>query len=426
VTRRARGERSLAACPRPRAAATRPARPVAYGPLVLRPAHPAPAAGVDRLGTEGAFAVLARARELEREGRQVVHLEIGEPDFPTPAHVSEAAFAAVRAGETGYCPSAGIPELREVAADELSRTRDVVVRPDRVLIANGAKPLLFFTVLATCGPGDEVIHPDPGFPIYESAIRWTGATPVPLPLREADDFTFSPGDLAARLSPRTRLMILNSPHNPTGGVLSPDDLARAADLIRPTAAWVLSDEVYSRILYDGAFSSIASLPGMLERTVVLDSLSKTYAMTGWRCGYAAVPAALVEPLTRFLVNATSCVPPFIQRAAIAALTGPQDDVAAMVAEFRARRELIVGGLDRLPGVSCRMPHGAFYAFPDVRGVPLPADELATRLLEDAGVAVLTGSAFGRAADDHLRLSYAASREQLAEALRRMEAFLARL
>jgi aspartate/methionine/tyrosine aminotransferase len=387
---------------------------------------PSPAAGVDRLGTEGAFAVLARAREIERTGRDVVHLEIGEPDFPTPAHVSEAAFAAIRAGETGYCASAGVPELREAVAEELSSTRAVPVAPGRVLIANGAKPLLFFTVLATCEAGDEVVFPDPGFPIYESAIRWSGATPVPLTLREVDDFTFSLDELAARLSPRTKLVILNSPQNPTGGVLSPADLMGAAELLRDSAAWILSDEVYSRLLYDVPFTSIASYPGMLERTVVLDSLSKTYAMTGWRCGYAAVPELLIEPLTRFLVNSTSCVPPFVQRAAIAALTGPQDSVGAMLAEFRARRDLMVAGLNARPGISCRAPHGAFYAFPNVGAVPLATDRLADRLLEDAGVAVLSGTAFGDAGEGHLRLSYAAARDRLEEALRRMAAFLAQV
>jgi aspartate/methionine/tyrosine aminotransferase len=384
------------------------------------------ARGVHRLGTEGAFSVLARARRLEAAGRDVVHLEIGEPDFPTPAHVSEAACAAIAAGETGYCPSAGIPELREAVAEELSRTRGVSIAPGRTLIGNGAKPFLFFTVLATCEPGDEVIYPDPGFPIYESAIRWAGATPVPLPLREADDFTFSADDLAAKLTPRTRLVILNSPQNPTGGVLSATDVAGAAEALRDSPAWVLSDEVYSRLLYDRPFVSIASLPGMVDRTVVLDSFSKTYAMTGWRCGYAAVPQALVEPLTRFFVNSTSCVPPFVQRAGIAALTGPQEPVAAMVAEFRARRDLVVAGLEALPGVRCRTPHGAFYAFPNVGDVPLGAAELADRLLEEAGVALLTGASFGRAAEDHLRLSYAASHERLLEALRRMGAFLERL
>ena len=379
-----------------------------------------------RLGTESAFSVLARARELERDGRDVIHLEIGEPDFDTAAHISEAAFAAIRAGETHYCASAGIPELREAAARELSNTRGVEVDPARVLVGNGAKPLLFFTILAVCEPGDEVVYPDPGFPIYESAIRWAGATPVPLALHEADDFGFDLDELAARLSPRTKLVILNSPHNPTGGVIGASALDAAAELIARTSAWVLSDEVYSRLLYDDAFASIASAPGMLERTVVLDGLSKTYAMTGWRCGYAAVPQALVEPLTRFFVNATSCVPPFVQRAGVAALQGPQDAVAAMLAEFRVRRDLIVDGLNSLPGVSCRIPRGAFYVFPNVTGVPLATDALADRLLEQAGVALLSGSAFGAAGAGHLRISYAASRADLGAAVERIGAFLGAL
>jgi len=375
------------------------------------------------LGTEGAFAVLARARELERAGRDVVHLEIGEPDFPTPAHAAEAAFAAIRAGETGYCPAPGIAELREAAAADLSRTRGVPVAPARVLVANGAKPFLFFGVLATCEPGDEVIYPDPGFPIYESAIRFAGATPVPLVLRETDDFAFSIDELAACVTERTKLVILNSPQNPTGGVLARETLAAAADILRDSSAWVLSDEVYGRLLHEGAFASIATEPGMLERTIVLDSFSKTYAMTGWRCGYAAVPEPLVEPLTRFLVNATSCVPPFVQRAGVAALTGPQDGVERMRAEFRARRDLVVAGLAAMPGVTCRVPHGAFYAFPNVTGVPLPTEVLADRLLDEAGVALLSGTAFGAAGEGHLRLSYATSRERLAEGLARMRAFL---
>lgn len=387
---------------------------------------PSLAGGVVRLGTESAFSVLARARELEARGHDVIHLEIGEPDFATPSHISEAAFAAVRAGETHYCPSAGVPEFRSAVAQELTRTRGVEVAAERVLIGNGAKPFLFFTVLATCEPGDEVIYPDPGFPIYESAIRWAGATPVPLALHEDQDFSFGTAELAARLTSATKLVIFNSPQNPTGGVVGKDDLRTAAEMLSKTSAWVLSDEVYSRLLYEGDFASIASAPGMLDRTVVLDGLSKTYAMTGWRCGYASVPETLVEPLTRFFVNSTSCVPPFIQHAGIAALQGPQDDVASMLDEFRARRDLVVDGLNGLPGVSCRTPRGAFYAFPNVAGVPLDADTLATRLLEEAGVALLAGSAFGEAGADHLRISYATSREQLREAIERMGTFLAAL
>ena len=381
------------------------------------------ASSLERLGTETAFSVLARARELEREGREIVHLEIGEPDFDTPAHICEAAFAAMQDGQTHYCPSAGIPEFREVAAAELAATRGVPIDPANVLVATGAKPFLFFTILAVCNPGDEVIYPDPGFPIYESAIRWIGAIPVALPLSEERDFTFDPDDLEARLGPRTKLVILNSPQNPTGGVVPPDVLEESARLIQRTGAWVLSDEVYSRMVYDGEFASVTSVPGMLERTILLDGLSKTYAMTGWRCGYAAVPAPLVDPLVRFFVNSTSCVPPFVQLAGIAAVTGPQDAPCEMMQEFRGRRELIVAGLNALPGVSCRMPRGAFYAFPNVESVPISADELASRLLEEAGVAVLAGSAFGQVGSTNLRLSYANSRENLRLALQRMHAFL---
>jgi aspartate/methionine/tyrosine aminotransferase len=378
---------------------------------------------LDRLGTETAFSVLARARELERQGREVIHLEIGEPDFDTPVHIKDAAASALRAGETHYCPTAGIPELREEAARHLTATRGVEIDPARVLVANGAKPFLFFTILATCNPGDDVIYPDPGFPIYESAIRWAGATPVPLPLLEERDFAFDLADFEERLGPRTKLVILNSPQNPTGGALSAEETEQAAALLAESGSWVLADEIYSRMVYDGAFASVASHPGLLDRTVVLDGFSKTYAMTGWRCGYAAVPEPLVDPLTRFFVNSTSCVPPFVQLAGVTALTGSQDEPAAMLEEFRARRDLVVAGLNALPGVTCRMPRGAFYAFPNVSGVPIGADELADRLLQEAGVAVLAGSAFGQVGVDNLRISYANSRENLTLALDRMRAFL---
>jgi len=384
---------------------------------------PGLADSLERLGTETAFSVLARARELEREGREVIHLEIGEPDFDTPLHIREAAAAALRAGETHYCPSAGIPELRDEAARYLSTSRHIRVDPANVLVGTGAKPFLFFTILATCNPGDEVVYPDPGFPIYESAIRWAGATPVALPLLEERDFAFDIADLESRLSPRTKLVILNSPQNPTGGALSPEETETAAALLADSGAWVLSDEVYSQMVYDGEFASVASHPGLLERTILLDGLSKTYAMTGWRCGFAAVPKPLVDPLVRFFVNSTSCVPPFVQLAGVAALSGPQDEPRAMVEEFRARRELVVAGLNELPGVSCRVPRGAFYAFPNVAEVPLDADVLTDRLLQEAGVAVLAGSAFGRVGADNLRISYANSRENLARALERMGDFL---
>jgi aspartate aminotransferase len=390
--------------------------------------NPSPglADSLERLGTETAFSVLARARELERRGREIIHLEIGEPDFDTPLHIREAAAAALRAGETHYCPSAGIPELREEAARYLSASRGIEVDPAYVLVGTGAKPFLFFTILATCNPGDEVVYPDPGFPIYESAIRWAGATPVPLPLLEERDFAFDLADLESRLGPKTKLVILNSPQNPTGGALSPEETERAAALLAESSAWILSDEVYSQMVYDGDFASVATHPGLLERTVLLDGLSKTYAMTGWRCGFAAVPEPLVDPLVRFFVNSTSCVPPFVQLAGVAALSGPQDEPRAMVEEFRARRGLVVEGLNALPGVSCRVPRGAFYAFPNVAEVPLETDVLADRLLVEAGVAVLAGSAFGRHGVDNLRISYANSRENLALALERIRDFLDRL
>lgn len=385
--------------------------------------EPRLARGVAQLGTESAFAVLARARELERLGRSIVHLEIGQPDFPTPEHVVQAATAALARGETGYTPSAGTAEFREVVAEELAATRGIDVLPGRVLVANGAKLLLFLTILAVCDPGDEVIYPDPGFPIYESAIRWAGAVPVPLTLHDELDFSFSLDELSDRLGERTKLVIINSPNNPTGGVVPADVLRAAAELILEGPAWVLSDEVYRRIVYDREPASIATVPGMLERCVLLDGLSKTYAMTGWRCGYAAVPAPLVDPLTRLITNSVSCVPGFVQTAGIAALTGPQDCVAAMVEEFRQRRELVVAGLNALPGISCRSPQGAFYVFPDVSGVPIPSQQLADRLLEEAGVALLAGEGFGARGEHHLRISYANSRAQLELALERMREFL---
>ena len=381
---------------------------------------------VTRLGTEGAFAVLARARALEAEGRDIVHLEIGEPDFETPPHVAEAGIAAIRAGETHYCQTAGLPVLREAAAASLTASRAVAIDPRRVLVANGAKPFLFFTVLATCGPGDEVVYPDPGFPIYESAVRFAGAVPVPLPLREDRRFSFDPAELEQLVNERTRLVILNAPQNPTGGVIPLADLERAAAAIVRTPAWVLTDEVYSRITYDVEAPSIASLPGLLDRTILLDGFSKTFSMTGWRLGYAAVPPELVDPLTRLIVNSTSCVPPFVQLAGVAALEGPQDAVTAMVAEFRRRRDYLVPALNAIPGISCVQPGGAFYAFPNVSALPATADEIAERLLDEAGVAVLAGSAFGSHATDHLRISYASSLENLELAVARIGGLVSRL
>jgi len=387
---------------------------------------PALVDNVARLETESAFAVLSRARELERAGVDVVHLEIGQPDFPTPPHVVAAAEAALRAGETGYCPTEGIPELREAAAAYLGESRGLTVDPGRVLVGNGAKPFLFFTILACAGPGDEVIYPDPGFPIYRSAISWTGATPVALPLREERGFSVDPGELERVLTPATKLIILNSPNNPTGSVIPAGDLGDLAALLEPHDTWILSDEVYSKLAYDGTPPSLASREALIDRTVLVDGCSKTFSMTGWRCGFAAVPEALVDPLTRFFVNCTSCVPPFVQRAAVAALTGPMESVDLMRDEFSRRREVVVAGLNELPGVTCQIPAGAFYAFPNVAGTGVGDEEFARRLLDEAGVALLAGSSFGDQGADHLRLSYAASPKQLREALSRMLAVLERV
>ena len=381
------------------------------------------AVALERLGTETAFSVLARAKALERAGRDIIHLEIGEPDFDTAPHVVEAAVAALRGGMTHYCPAAGLDEFREAIARCFVRTRGVDVEAKNCLVGTGAKPFLFFTILACCDPGDEVVYPDPGFPIYESAIRFAGAVPVPLQLREEEGFSLDPERLAGLLTPRTKLVILNYPHNPTGGTLGRAAVEATAEVLERSSAWVLADEIYSHLQFDEPFASVASFGSLLERTVVLDGLSKTYAMTGWRCGFAAVPDALVEPLGRFFVNSTSCVPPFVQLAGVAALEGPQEAVAEMVEHFLRRRRLVVDGLNELPGVRCLEPAGAFYAFPNVEGVPLTADVLAQRLLEEAGVATLAGSAFGRFGEDHLRISYANSEANLREALERMAAFL---
>jgi aspartate/methionine/tyrosine aminotransferase len=374
------------------------------------------ARSLERLGTETAFEMLARAKALEAQGRRIIHLEIGEPDFPTAPHIVEAAAKALRDGHTHYCPAPGLPELREACAHHLSRHRGLAIEPARVLVTPGAKPFLFFGVLATCDPGDEVIYPNPGFPIYESVIRWAGATPVPLPLVEERGFAFTAEDLASRLTPRTKLVILNSPANPTGGIVDRALNTEIAGLLAAHDCWILSDEVYSELLYDDEHDTIASHEGLLDRTILVDGFSKTFAMTGWRLGYAALPSELVEPITRLLINSVSCTAPAVQLAGVAALEGPRTEVQAMLAEFRRRRDAVVPGLNALPGVSCVTPRGAFYAFPNVTGIGLDTRELAERLLTDAGVAVLSGTAFGEYGEGYLRLSYANSLEQIEEAL----------
>jgi aspartate aminotransferase len=384
------------------------------------------AESMGRLGTETAFEVLARARALERQGKSVVHLEIGEPDYDTPAHIREAAKRALDQGATHYGPSAGLPELREAIAEHIEKTRGFPVEPDEVVVTPGAKPIMYFVIMALTNPGDEVIYPNPGFPIYESVINFVGGKPVPIPLLEETGFGFDLKELEKRVSKKTKLIIINSPENPTGGVLAPEDIGRIADLARHYKVPVLSDEIYRRFLYDGEFASISSLPGMKPHTIILDGFSKSYAMTGWRLGFGVMPKPLAEHLTRLMTNSVSCTATFIQHAGVAALRGDDTPVQSMVEEFRHRRDLIVDGLNRIPGVSCKRPRGAFYVFPNVKSFKRPSKEIATHLLDNAGVAVLGGTAFGQFGEGYLRLSYAASRETIQEALRRIASGLATL
>ena len=377
---------------------------------------------MSRLGTETAFEVLAKARALEAEGRDIVHLEIGEPDFATPPNIVEAAKRALDEGFTHYGPSAGLLELREAIAADVTTSRRITVDPDQVVVTPGAKPIMFFLMLCCLNEGDEVIYPDPGFPTYESVASFVGAKPVPLPLREENEFRLDVDDLRALITPRTRMLILNSPQNPTGSVLTQDDLDRIAGLVSGSRIIILSDEVYRRIVYAGDAPSIASTPGLADQVVILDGFSKTYAMTGWRLGYGVMAPELAWRLARLMTNSNSCTASFTQIAGIEALRGPQESVGLMVAEFAERRKVIVEGLNRIPGVNCLEPHGAFYAFPNVGGLPIAAQELADRLLTEAGVAVLAGTSFGVFAQNHLRLSYANSIPNLERALERIDVF----
>jgi aspartate aminotransferase len=372
-----------------------------------------------RIGVESAFEVLVKARALEKQGRSVIHLEIGEPDFPTPAHVIEAGQRALGEGWTKYGPTQGDPELREVIAAYISRTRGIQVGPERVCVVPGGKPIMFFTMMALLEPGDEVVFPNPGFPIYESMIHFLGATPVPIPLIEERGFSFDLNTLESRLSDRTKMVILVSPANPTGGLVPAEDIRRMAELLRRRDVMVLSDEIYSRIIYDGAPVSIASFDGMLDKTIILDGFSKTYSMTGWRLGYGVMPTWLAEAVVKLMVNSNSCTASATQRAGIAALTGPQDAVTAMVAEFRRRRDAIVHGLNQIPGFRCALPAGAFYAFPNVSATGMPSKELADLLLYEAGVACLNGGAFGAHGEGYLRFSYANSLANIQDALSRI-------
>ncbi|PHX81930.1 MAG: aspartate aminotransferase [Thermoleophilia bacterium] len=382
------------------------------------------ATALERLGTETAFEVLARAKALEATGKRVIHLEIGEPDFDTAPHIVEAAAKALRDGQTHYCPAPGIPALREAAANHLTAHRGIDVHPDSIVVTPGAKPFLFFGILATCNPGDEVIYPNPGFPIYESAIKWAGATPVPLPLTEETDFAFTAEDLRSRMTSKTKMVILNSPANPTGGYISKQLNAEIANVLADHDCWILSDEVYSEMLWSGCeHDTIAGHQGLQDRTILLDGFSKTFAMTGWRLGYASLPEPLREPITRLIINSVSCTAPATQLAGVAALTGPRTEIDAMMAEFDRRRVAVVEGLNSLPGVSCRDPKGAFYAFPNVKGTGQDSRVVADRLLQEAGVAVLSGTAFGDYGDGYLRLSYANSMENIQEAIEAMRGLL---
>ena len=383
---------------------------------------------MERLGTETAFSVLAKAKGLEAAGREIIHLEIGEPDFDTPAHVVEAGCRALRDGHTHYTPTAGIPELREAIAGDVARSRAIDVEPEQVVVTPGGKPIMFFSILALVDEGDEVLLPNPAFPIYESMVNFVGGKPVFVPLRQEHGFRFDLDEFEAGLGERTRLVILNSTANPTGGVLTADDIVGLADILRGRPdVYVLSDEIYSRLLYTGDFASIASEEGLGPdgRTIILDGFSKTYAMTGWRLGYGVMPAPLAEEMAKLQVNSNSCTGAATQYAGLAALQGPQDAVDTMLAEFRARRDLVVSGLNELPGVECITPQGAFYAFPHIEETGYRADELADLLLDEAGVACLSGTAFGRHGENHLRLSYANSRENISRALERMGEVLSR-
>jgi len=374
---------------------------------------------MSRIGTESAFEVLAKARALEKQGRHVIHLEIGEPDFPTPAHVVEAGKRALDEGWTKYGPTQGFPELREAIAAYISRTRGIAVGAENVCVVPGGKPIMYFLMTALLEPGDEVIFPDPSFPIYESLIHFLGATAVGVPVVESRGFSFDLETLRKSLSDKTKLVILNSPANPTGGVIPSGDIAQMAAMLRDRDLIVLSDEIYSRIWYEEEPTSIASHDGMLDKTVILDGFSKTYSMTGWRLGYGVMPAWLATAVVQLMVNSNSCTASFSQRAGIAAIEGPQDCVTAMVAEFRKRRDAIVKGLNTIPGFRCSVPAGAFYAFPNVSGTKMDTKALADLLLNEAGVACLDGTAFGKHGAGHLRFSYANSLDNILEAIERI-------
>lgn len=377
---------------------------------------------MNHLGTETAFEVFARAKALEAKGRDIVHLEIGEPDFDTPRNIIDAAVTAINRGFTHYGPSAGLPEARAAIAQYVARTRGVTVDPQQVVVTPGAKPIIFFTALALLDPGDEVIYPDPGFPIYESMAEYVGAKRIPLPLREENNFAFDPDQLESLITKRTRLVIINSPHNPTGAVLPENTVRRLAELAVKHDFFVLSDEIYSRIIYDGEKNYTPyAFPGMSERTIVLDGHSKTYAMTGWRLGYGVFPLEMAARVAKLQTNSTSCTCSFTQMAGVEALTGPQDSVDAMLKEFKARRDLVVEGLNQIRGFRCHRPSGAFYVFPNITATGKTSKQMENYLMEEAGVAVLAGTSFGPQGEGFIRLSYANSQANLKKAIERIAA-----
>lgn len=383
------------------------------------------AEAMGRLGTETAFEVLAKARALEAQGREIIHLEIGEPDFDTPSNIIESAGTALMEGHTHYCPSAGIPELRQAIAEYTSETRGVEVTPEQVVVTPGAKPIMFFSILALVESGDEVLYPNPGFPIYESMIRFVGAKPVPLVLEEERDFRFDVAQLEEKVTPRTRMIVINTPQNPTGAVLTQDDLEAIAKTARDHDLIVLSDEIYERILYEGKHVSFLAVPDVQDRTILLNGFSKTYAMTGWRLGYGVMPEELAVHITRLMTNSNSCTATFTQWAGVEALRGPQDSVREMVKEFERRRDVIVPGLNAIEGIRCNNPKGAFYVFPNIEGTGMSEREFADYMMEEAGVAVLAGTSFGEYGRGFVRMSYANSVENIQKALANIQEALSK-
>jgi aspartate aminotransferase len=378
------------------------------------------AARMSRLGTETAFVVLGHARQLEAQGKDIIHLEIGEPDFDTPMNIKMSAIRALEEGWTHYGPSAGLPELREAIAEEVTKTRGIKVTPSQVVVTPGGKPVMFFTMLALLDDGDEVIYPNPGFPIYESVINFVGAKPVPIQLHERNCFRLDVEELSSLVTPRTKMIVINSPQNPTGSMLSRDDLEAIAQIALRNNIIVLSDEIYSRIIYSQEHNSIFSFDGMQEKTIILEGYSKTYAMTGWRLGYGVMPAPLADQVARLQTNCNSCTASFVQRAGIEAIQGPQCEVDKMIEEFRKRRDIIVAGLNEIEQVSCILPEGAFYAFPNISRTGIESAKLAERMLNEVGVAVLSGTSFGACGEGYIRLSYANSVENIKKALDRLK------